>query len=148
MISSVRCGDLEPGCPVIRVCFYDGGITADYDAVFGVALLSRFGEVERPGEDGLLIEDHDLIVGNGRRRVDHDRDPGIFEEGRAGVLLSGLAFVHNHPDVDLALEGVENRLGDRFRGEGVCLNQERLSGVVDGVHQEVLATGSVRYEAQ
>jgi len=58
----------------------------DDEQVLCVLLLCRLREVERPGNDRLLIDDHDLVMRDGVPVVDVSRDANVVHEVRGTVL--------------------------------------------------------------
>jgi len=54
----------------------------DHRHILRVVLLSGPGKVERPRDDRLSIDDHELVVGDRMGCVDLDRYPVVSEEGR------------------------------------------------------------------
>ena len=67
--AGVRLGVLKILRPVGGVFRGAFGI-ADHQQVLGVALIGGFGEIERAGERGLAVDDHDFVVSDGVLGVD------------------------------------------------------------------------------
>ena len=65
--------------PGIDVAHCESQIINDHK-VLGVLLLRRLGEIEGAGDDGVRIDDHDLVVSNGMGRVDEGDDAGMGNE--------------------------------------------------------------------
>ena len=65
--------------PILDILFSEDGVV-DYQQVLRVMLLRRFGEVEGTGEHDGVVEDHDLVVGNGVLGINEGRDAIILEE--------------------------------------------------------------------
>lgn len=126
--------------PVCRVAGGELRGMEDQQDILGIARLGRLGEVEAPGDDRLPVDHHHLVVGDPVGRVDEGRDPLVDEVSRPGIPLRPLAFVQDHPDVDTPFFGLDQRLGDRNGSEAVRLDQNRLSGAIQGIHHGLRAS--------
>ena len=76
---------LGMGMPVGGVFGSEAG-TADHQEVFRVVLLGGFGEIESARHDRLVVDNHDLVVGDGVLGVDLRRDARMDHEIRRRVL--------------------------------------------------------------
>lgn len=103
--------------PVGRICLGEFGGVVDHQQVLGILLLRGFGEIETSGDDSGFVDQHDLVVGDGVGGIDEGRNSFIGEEGGRGVPLRLLALVQNDLDIDSSLFCIDQRLGDRGRGE-------------------------------
>ena len=52
----------------------------DYKEIFSIILLSSLGEIERPRDDRLPVNNHQLIMGNGVLGFYFDRDPLVIDK--------------------------------------------------------------------
>ncbi len=59
------------------------GLVVDNEKILGVFFLGAAGEIERPGDHGRPINDHNFVVGNMVGRVDPGRD------ARRGQVFEG-----------------------------------------------------------
>lgn len=94
------------GVPVGRVFGCEVWAANDQE-VFGIGIFRRLGEIERPRNDGLAVDHHDLVMGNGVLGVDLDRDARIMNEIRRRVFLALLAFIQNDFDLHPSLVGID-----------------------------------------
>jgi hypothetical protein len=99
--------DLPVLAILIRQC-----LVPDDQHILRVLFLGGLGEIERPGDDELLIYDHDLVVGDGMLRVNHGWHPLVGQEVSRGVFFAALALVENDLDSHATSVRIEQRLGD------------------------------------
>jgi len=109
----------------------------DDEEVLRAPLFGRLREVERPRDDRLSVDDHDLVVGDGMCAVDVHRDPVVSEKGGAAVFLRSLALIEDDLHRHAPLVGIDEGLGDGCRGERVGLNADFESCVVDLSHDRL-----------
>ena len=50
--------------------------------ILSIPFFGRFREIERPGQDSLPVDDHDLVVSNRMPRINEGRDAGMNQERR------------------------------------------------------------------
>jgi len=108
--------------PVCRVACGEFGSMEDEEDILGIARFCCLGEVEASGDDLLIIDHHDLVVGDLVRGIDEGRDTLVDEVSRPGIPLRSLAFVQNHPNIDAAMLGIDQGLRDRNGSETIGLN--------------------------
>jgi len=68
--------------------------------VFRALLLGSFGDVERSGDHGLPVNDHDFVVGNSMPVVYVGLETCVGDKVGRGVLL-----LLNNPDANAAADG-------------------------------------------
>jgi len=108
----------------------------DHQQVLGIAILRSAGEVEAAGDHDLAIDHDDLVMRDRDSRIDPHRNAGICEIAGRGVarsapLFAGRGLVDNDPYIDSTGMCSLERGEDRDRGEAVCLNPDRGSGLAD-----------------
>ena len=118
------------GLPVGRVL---GGEVraADDQQVLGVVLFGSRREVEAARNDGLAVDDHDLVVGDGVLGVDLRGDAGVNHEVRRRILLGPLALVEDDLNLDAPLVGIDRALAMGTLVKRVGLHQDRGLGGVE-----------------
>lgn len=73
---------------IIRKVFREQvGVVFEDQQVFRVAVFRRFREVERAGNDRVVVNQNDFVMRDGVSIVDDDRNPLIVEERSGAVLL-------------------------------------------------------------
>lgn len=112
----------------------------DDQEVFSILLLSRPGEVKRPGDNRLSVDNHNLIVGDGMGRINIGRDANVSQEGGGGVFLGPLAFIHNGLNLYPPFMGSKEGLGYRLGSERIGLDQDFHLGSVDLPDNSLSAT--------
>ncbi len=60
--------------------------------VLSIPFLGRFRDIERPGQNSLPVDDHDLVVSNRMARINEGRDAGMNQERRRRIPLRPLAL--------------------------------------------------------
>ena len=75
---------------VSNIPFHQRSISLYHQQVLGVLLLGGLGEIERPGDQRLRVDDHDLVVGDGMLVVDVGRNTSVRDEVSGCVLLRWL----------------------------------------------------------
>ena len=60
--------------------------------ILSIPFFGRFREIERPSQDSLPVDDHDLVVSNRMARINEGRDAGINQERRRRIPLRPLAL--------------------------------------------------------
>ena len=66
--------------------------------IFSILFFGRFREIERPGQDRLPVNDHDLVVSNRMPRINEGRNAGMNQERRRGIPLCPLALIEQNLD--------------------------------------------------
>ena len=91
-----------------------------------------------------IINDHDLVMGDGHFIIDQNRDPLIDQEGGGTIALLLVGFVEQNPYIDTAPLGLRQRLHDRLAGQAIGLDQNPRSGMVHLIHKypRAILTGS------
>jgi len=56
----------------------DERVIPDDEQVLGIGLLSRFAEIEAPGNHHPMVNQDDFVVGNGMSRINQDHGPLIL----------------------------------------------------------------------
>jgi hypothetical protein len=100
------------------------------EEIFRVLLFRGRGEIERPRDDDLLIDDDHLVMGNGVCSVDPYGDSRIHEKGNRGILLRSLALVQDDLHFDPSLMGAQQGLRNGSGGKGVRLDKNGSLGIV------------------
>ena len=77
-----------------------GGVARNDQQVFRVEVLGRFGEIERPGDHCIVIDDHDFAMGNGNVVINGQRDAGMAKDRRGGMAFPPMGFIKNNLDLD------------------------------------------------
>jgi len=111
-----------------------------YEQVFGILLFSTPREIERTTDHGRPVNDDDLVMSNGVRRVYEGRNPRISQEIGRGVIRRPLAPVENRFYSHASLVSLEQCLRDGCRGKGVRLDENLGLGVVDLVNDRLGAS--------
>ena len=70
-------------------------------------MLGLVGEVIAAGDDHLLIDDRDLVVGDGVIVIDEGMDALIQEDLQVGVALQLVALIKQDLHVETALLGID-----------------------------------------
>ena len=61
----------------------------DDKKILGIVLFGRLRKIERDGYNGLAVDNHDLVVGNGMGSVYFSGNPRIGEKVRRRVFFQG-----------------------------------------------------------
>lgn len=125
--------------PIRRVLSGKGTVLND-QKVFRVFFLRRLRKIERTSQDFVSVNHHDFIVGNGVFGVNKGRDSGMGHEVRRRILHGALAFVQNHLNLHPAFVSINQRIGNRRAGEGICLHQHVVGRMVDCIYDRLGAT--------
>lgn len=96
----------------------------DDQQIFGVFLLGSFRKVVASGNKNFLINDHNLVMGDGMGRVNIGGNAGIGQKRGRGIFLFALALVQNGFHLDAPLVGCYQGLGDGLRGKAVGLDHD------------------------
>ena len=88
-------------------------------------------EVEAAGDQRALVDDHDLVVGDGVVGVDMRRQPVLLDERQFGVSFLFLAAIQNDVDVHAPFLRVHKRLGDSLGSERIGEDEDFSSGFLD-----------------
>jgi hypothetical protein len=92
----VRFRVLSVVMPVVNVACGQVPIPDD-QKILRIALFGRLREVERAGDDGVGVDNPDLVVGNCMLGVDQDPDSRMSKEVRYESTLSTLRAYPNNP---------------------------------------------------
>jgi len=60
--------------------------------ILSILFLGCFRKIERPGQNSLPVDDHDLVVSNRMARINEGRDAGMNQERRRRIPLRPLAL--------------------------------------------------------
>jgi hypothetical protein len=112
---------------------------ADAAHVLRVPLLGGLREVKTSCDNALPINNHDLVMSNGVGSIDRRRYALIRQEISRRVLVGAVIFIQKDLDLYAAFVSVKQRFGNRRRGEGIGLDQDRVLGVAQGLHNGVSA---------
>jgi len=129
--------------PILSVALRKVRGTLQDDEVLGVGVLCRLREVETPGDNSCVVNNYDLVMGNGMLAIDLQRHSGIREERRTTVLGRHIGFVQEHLNVDTPLLSIQERFGDGRTGEGIRLDQYLLLGRCQFVHDGIGAPAAI-----
>jgi hypothetical protein len=121
--------------PGLRVLGRQGFVTDE--EVLGILLLGRLRKVKAPRDDDLVIDDHDLVMGDGVVRIEHGLDALVRQEVGRGALLRALTLIEDDLHLDATFVGVKQRFGDRRRGEGIGLDQNAPLGIAQSLDDQV-----------
>lgn len=125
--SLVSAGVLAVCSVVLAVLAGQVGVVLNDEEVLGVAFLSGLREVERTGNDGPVVDEDNLVVGDGVAVVDEGGDALVEEEVEFAVVLGFLRFVEDDLAIDATFFRFEDGLGDRGRRERISLNPDAFS---------------------
>jgi len=102
------------------------GNVVDDQQIFGIAGLGCLSEIETAGDNGLPVNDDDLVVRNHMLRINEDRNASVSQVIGAAVVLRPVPLVqdgnHFHPSLLRRGQGFR----DSRRGETVGLKANRL----------------------
>jgi len=111
----------------------------DDEQVFGILRLRRLCEVERPRDDDLAVDYHDLVVRDRVNGINPGRNASMDQKGHAAITFRTLALVEDYPHVHTPVVGGLEGTGDRCGRETVGQDQDGLLGVADGGHHGIRA---------
>ena len=107
--------------------------------VLSIPFLGRFREIERPGQNSLPVDDHDLVVSNRMPRINEGRDTGMNQERRRRIPLRPLALIEQNLDSYPSLMRFDQRLRNRGTRERVGLHKNGLTRLTQLLHHSLCA---------
>jgi hypothetical protein len=94
--------------------------------VLGVGVLCLLREVETPSDYSGVVNNHDLVMGDGMLAIDRHWDRSIREKRGTTVLGRDIGLVQKHLHIHTPLVGIQECFGDGCTGEGIRLDQYLL----------------------
>lgn len=116
----------------------------DNQEILCVPFLGSICEIERSRDNGLVVNNHHLVVSNSVNGIDHGGNGCTGQNVGGGAFLRFLAFVEKDLNPDAAHVSPYQRLSDGYRGEGVSLDQHRGLCIVECLRYSTCGPASGR----
>jgi len=113
------------------VTFHQRPVALQDQQVFCILLFCCPGEIKGAGNQGAAVNNEDLVVGNGMRRIDIGWNARMGDKIGRGVLCLTLASVQDGFNPEPTFAGIYEGLGNRRAGKRVGLQQDLATGCID-----------------